>query len=60
MNNEWNINFLQNSPLGIQYTYSSKFLIDRSTSKNPVDMTQNCIILFLLCQIFYMWDEFSV
>ena len=27
MNNEWNILFLQNSPLGIQYTYSSKFSI---------------------------------
>ena len=25
INNEWNINFLHNSPLGIQHSYSSEF-----------------------------------
>ena len=33
MNYEWNIDFSQNTPLGIQYTYSSKFFIGQSTSK---------------------------
>ena len=27
MNNEWNIHFLQNSPLSIQHIYFSEFLI---------------------------------
>ena len=31
MNNEWNINFQQNSPLNIQRIYSSKFSICQST-----------------------------
>ena len=30
MNNEWNINFLQNSPLGIQHTHFSEFSIGQN------------------------------
>ena len=33
MNNEWNISFLQNSPLGIQHTYSSECPIGQNSSK---------------------------
>ena len=33
MNNEWNINFFQNSPLGIQQNYSSNFSTTWSTQR---------------------------
>ena len=33
MSNEWNVGFLQNSPLGIQHTYSTKFPIGQRTSE---------------------------
>ena len=36
MNNEWNINFLQNSSPGTQHTYSSEFSIGWNTSKTPL------------------------
>ena len=36
MNNEWKVNFLQNTELGIQYTYSSKSYISHYTSKTSL------------------------
>ena len=36
MNNKWNVNFLQNSPLGIQCTYSSEFSTVQSNSEIQV------------------------
>ena len=36
MNNEWNVNFLQNSYLGIQHAYFIKFSIGWSTSETPL------------------------
>ena len=49
MNNECNIDLLQYSLFGIQYTYSSKFSIGLSTSETPLfHMGWSCIILFTL------------
>ena len=38
MNNDWNINFLQDSPLDIQHTYFSEFSISQSTFETPLLM----------------------
>ena len=48
MNNEWNINFLQNSLLGIHF-YSSEFFIGWSTSETPFDMIWNFVVFILMC-----------
>ena len=36
MNNKWNINFIQVSPLAIKHSYSNEFYIDRSTYKTTL------------------------
>ena len=46
MYNELNINFLQNSLLGIQFTYTSEFFIGQINSS--FEMMQSCTVLFLL------------
>ena len=49
MKNEWTINFLQNSPLNIQHTYTSEFSISHRTSETPFLIKVSCcFVIFLL------------
>ena len=50
MNNEWNINFFQNSLLGIWRTYSREFSICWSNSETSLfGMVWNCVVFYSLC-----------
>ena len=50
MNNEWNVNFLQNTYVGMQYTYSSGFLICRSISEIPLlEWCEGAVSYFFEC-----------
>ena len=64
MNNEWNIDFLQNSPLGIQNIHSSEFSISQSISETPILILYEvlAIYFFSIFPIFksYFWDKSSV
>ena len=43
MNNEWNINFLENSPFSIQYMHSSEM---KHIGNSYFEMVWNCSIIF--------------
>ena len=48
--NEWNVDFLRNTPSDLLHTYSIGFFIDRSTSEIPLWLLYKAALL-----LFFGW-----
>ena len=47
-NEEWNVSFLQNTPLTIQHTYSCQFSIDRTTFETSLFIWCEAVLMYLI------------